>query len=72
MWILGVSLSPIDGESLAKAMKRVTDEVEKQNKCVQDLCSSNPRDNKRRIEQTKGGLLADAYCWVLNNDTFQQ
>lgn len=32
--ILGVSLSPIDGESLAEAMKRVTDEVDKQNKCI--------------------------------------
>jgi hypothetical protein len=72
MGILGVSLSPIDGESPAEAMKRVTDEVEKQNKCVQDLRSSNPRDDKTRIEQTKGGLLADAYRWVLENDNFQQ
>ncbi|KAK7190547.1 Vegetative incompatibility protein HET-E-1-like protein 15 [Paraphaeosphaeria sporulosa] len=72
MGILGVSLSPIDSESPAEAMKRVIDEVEKQNKCVQDLRSSNPRDDKTRIEQTKGGLLADAYRWVLDNDTFQQ
>ncbi|KAF1978729.1 NACHT-domain-containing protein [Bimuria novae-zelandiae CBS 107.79] len=72
MGILGVSLSPIDGESPAEAMKRVIDEVDKQNKCVQDLRSSNPRDDKTRIEETKGGLLADAYRWVLDNDTFQQ
>ncbi|KAL5372496.1 hypothetical protein DPSP01_013458 [Paraphaeosphaeria sporulosa] len=72
MGILGVSLSPIYGESPAEAMRRVTDEVEKQNKCIQDLRSSNPRDDKKRIEQTKGGLLADAYRWVLDNDTFQQ
>ncbi|KAH8716753.1 hypothetical protein GQ44DRAFT_624900, partial [Phaeosphaeriaceae sp. PMI808] len=32
MGILGVSLSPIDGESPAEAMKRVIDEVDKQNK----------------------------------------
>lgn len=72
MGILGINLSPIDGESPAEAMKRVIDEVDKQNKCVQDLRSSNPRDDKTRIEQTKGGLLADAYCWVLDNDIFQQ
>jgi hypothetical protein len=72
MGILGVSLSPINGESLPEAMKRVTDEVEKRNKCVQDLRSSNPPDDKMRIEQTKGGLLVDAYRWVLDNDTFQQ
>ncbi|KAL5388801.1 hypothetical protein DPSP01_002906 [Paraphaeosphaeria sporulosa] len=72
MGILGVSLSPIDGESPSEAMRRVTDEVDKQNKCIQDLRSSNPHDDKTRIEQTKGGLLADAYRWVLDNDTFQQ
>ncbi|USP79361.1 uncharacterized protein yc1106_06635 [Curvularia clavata] len=72
MGILGVSLSPIDGENLAEAMKRVLDEVDKQNKCLQDLRPSNPRDDKKRIEETKGGLLAGAYRWVLDNDTFQQ
>lgn len=72
MGILGVSLSPIDGENLAEAMKRILDEAEKQNKCFQDLRPSNPRDDKKRIEETKGGLLAGAYRWVLNNDTFQQ
>lgn len=72
MGILGVSLSPIDGESPAEAMKRVTDEVDKQNKCVQDLRSSNPRDDKTRIQQTKGGLLTDAYRWVLDNDIFKR
>ncbi|KAF2031647.1 HET-domain-containing protein [Setomelanomma holmii] len=72
MGILGVSLSPIDGESPAEAMKRVRDEVEKQNQCVQDLRLSNLRDDKKRIEETKGGLLADSYRWVLDNNAFQQ
>jgi hypothetical protein len=72
MGILGVSLSPIDGESPAEAMKRVRDEVERQNQCVRDLRLSNPRDDKTRIEETKGGLLADAYRWVLENCTFKQ
>jgi hypothetical protein len=72
MGILGVSLSPIENESPAEAMKRVLDQVEKQNKCVQDLRPSDPRDDKKRIEETKGGLLVDAYRWILNNNTFQQ
>ncbi|ENI03090.1 hypothetical protein COCC4DRAFT_143868 [Bipolaris maydis ATCC 48331] len=72
MGILGVSLSPFDGESLAEAMKRVTDEVDKQNKCLQDIRRTDPQDDKKRIEDTKGGLLADSYRWVLDNPTFQQ
>lgn len=72
MGILGVSLSPIEGEILAEAMKRVLDEVDKQNKCFQDLCPSNPRNDKKQIEETKGGLLPGAYRWVLDNSTFQQ
>lgn len=70
MGILGVSLSPIDGESQAEAMRRVEHEIDKQNKCVQDLRSTNPYDDKTRIEATKGGLLVDSYHWVLENSTF--
>jgi hypothetical protein len=40
MGILGVSLSPIDGESPAEAMKLIIDEVEKQNKCIQTTRSA--------------------------------
>ncbi|KAF2625002.1 hypothetical protein BU25DRAFT_493297 [Macroventuria anomochaeta] len=72
MGILGVSLSPFDGESPAEAMKRVTDEAEKQDKCLRDIRQTDPRDDKKRIEDTKGGLLADSYRWVLDNPTFQQ
>ena len=36
------------------------------------MYSTNPRDDKRRIEETKCGLLADSYYWILDNDTFQQ
>jgi hypothetical protein len=37
-----------------------------------DLRATDPRDDKTRIEQTKGGLLADAYRWVLDNADFRQ
>jgi hypothetical protein len=29
--------------------------------CLADLQATDPRDDKTRIEQTKGGLLADVY-----------
>jgi hypothetical protein len=33
---------------------------------------TDPRDDKRRIENTKGGLLTDSYRWILSNPCFQQ
>jgi hypothetical protein len=33
---------------------------------------SDPRDDRIRIEQTKGGLLRDSFRWILNNSEFQQ
>ncbi|KAK3947359.1 hypothetical protein QBC32DRAFT_328628 [Pseudoneurospora amorphoporcata] len=45
---------------------------EKDQQCLQHLRLTDPRDDKVRIERTKGGLLQDSYCWVLNNADFQQ
>ncbi|KAK3947848.1 NACHT domain-containing protein [Pseudoneurospora amorphoporcata] len=45
---------------------------EKDQKCLEHLHLTDPRDDKVRIEQTKGGLLQDSYRWVLNNADFQQ
>ncbi|RDW66117.1 hypothetical protein BP6252_09752 [Coleophoma cylindrospora] len=39
-------------------------------KCLIDLRVTDPRDDKKRIEDTKGGLLRDSYCWVLENTDF--
>jgi hypothetical protein len=41
-------------------------------KCIQDLHTTDPYNDKSRIEETKGGLLQDAYRWVLDNSAFQQ
>jgi hypothetical protein len=40
--------------------------------CIQHLHLTDPRDDKKRIEETKGGLLKDSYCWILENPDFQQ
>ena len=45
---------------------------EKDRQCLNDLRSSDPRDDKARIEKDKGGLLEDSYCWILENPDFRQ
>ncbi|KAF4636392.1 hypothetical protein G7Y89_g1706 [Cudoniella acicularis] len=40
--------------------------------CLQNLRTTDPRDDKTRIQQTKGGLLQDSYRWVLENAEFQR
>ena len=40
------------------------------NECLRHLRLSDPRGDKKRIEQTKGGLLQDSYRWILDNDDF--
>ncbi|CAJ2507909.1 Uu.00g090950.m01.CDS01 [Anthostomella pinea] len=42
------------------------------NQCLIDLCVTDPRHNKKRVQDTKGGLLADLYVWVLGNPNFRQ
>lgn len=40
--------------------------------CLQDLFCSDPRVDKTRIEDTKGGLLASSYDWILEEHEFLQ
>ncbi|KAG4427767.1 hypothetical protein IFR05_016752, partial [Cadophora sp. M221] len=40
--------------------------------CLKDLRTTDPREDKRRIEETKGGLLKDSYRWILENSDYQQ
>ena len=47
--------------------------MEKEDKeCIQHLRLTDPRDDKMRIEETKGGLLEGSYHWILENSDFQQ
>ncbi|KAK3947855.1 quinon protein alcohol dehydrogenase-like superfamily [Pseudoneurospora amorphoporcata] len=45
---------------------------EKDQQCLKHLRLTDPRDDKVRIERTKGGLLRNLYRWVLNNADYQQ
>ena len=40
--------------------------------CLQHLRPTDPRDDKTRIEQTKGGLLSDSYRWILDHADFRR
>jgi len=70
--IFGVSMVPIYGEGVVKAFDRLRDKVYEIQKCIQDLRLTDPRDDKERIEANKGGLLREAYRWVLETSDFQQ
>ena len=70
--IFNVYIAPVYGEGAEGAFRRLLDEIYKLDKCIQDIRLTDSRDDKKRIEDTKGGLLKDSYCWVLNNTNFQQ
>ncbi|KAL7788140.1 hypothetical protein V8C43DRAFT_288371 [Trichoderma afarasin] len=40
--------------------------------CLDALFITNPIHDKKRIEDTKGGLLLDAYIWIIRNAAFLQ
>ncbi|KAK3614744.1 hypothetical protein LTR22_027677 [Elasticomyces elasticus] len=63
-------LAPVYGEGFAQAHKRLLKLVHKRDDCVRDLRLSNPYDDKKRIEHTKGGLLVDAYDWILEHPQY--
>ena len=40
--------------------------------CLADFLLADPRNEKLRIERTKGGLLIDSFRWILDNAEFQR
>jgi hypothetical protein len=65
-------------DSISSAIREQTQQQERMhetsedNKCLADLRLTDPRDDKKRIEETKGGLLKDAYRWVLDHPDFRR
>ena len=45
---------------------------ERDHQCLADLRATDPRDDKKRIEETKGGLFPDSYRWILDNLDYKQ
>jgi hypothetical protein len=70
--LLDVKIPLYYGEGVVNASERVREVINKREECVKDLRLTDPRHDKKRIEDTKGGLLADSYTWVFQNADFQQ
>jgi hypothetical protein len=70
--VVDVDLAPCYGEGVDGAFRRLHHEIDKTKRCIQDLCSTDSHADKKRIQDTKGGLLKDLYRWVLHNDSFRQ
>jgi hypothetical protein len=45
--------------------------LDSKDRCLADLRFTDPRDDRARIEQTKGGLLKDSYKWILDQPDFR-
>nr|XP_036586261.1 uncharacterized protein CTRU02_03646 [Colletotrichum truncatum]KAF6796668.1 hypothetical protein CTRU02_03646 [Colletotrichum truncatum] len=41
-------------------------------KCLNDLFQTDPRHDKTRIQETKGGLLRESYCWILDHPKYRE
>ncbi|KAG9199643.1 hypothetical protein G6514_008304 [Epicoccum nigrum] len=77
--LFDVDVAPIYGEGMEEAFRRLHDKIRSQEEnvrqreeCLRDLRPTDPRDDKKRIVDTKGGLLEGSYRWVLNNSSFRQ
>jgi hypothetical protein len=70
--VLDVEIVPVYGEGSQEAFRRLHDEIQKRKECLRDLRPTDPCDDKKRIEDTKGGLLEGSYRWVLDNSSFRQ
>lgn len=56
----------------AEKLAKPTTTLAEDRVCLQDLQVTDPRMDKKRIEETKGGLLEDSYRWILENPDFQR
>ena len=70
--IFGVEMPLRYGEGSASAFKRLEEEIDKLKKCLRDLRLTDPRYDKKRIEDNKGGLLEDSYRKILENSDYQR
>ena len=70
--IFDVHIAPLYGEGSEGAFRRLLEKIQQTQECIRDVRNTDPRDDKQRIQDTKGGLLEDSYRWILSNDSFHQ
>ncbi|KKF97007.1 Vegetative incompatibility protein HET-E-1 [Ceratocystis platani] len=64
---LQTSLKSVYAEMQSQAERR---EDDKDKQCLADLYVTDPRTDKKTIEDKKGGLLKDSYKWILQHKDF--
>ncbi|KAI8654220.1 NACHT domain-containing protein [Fusarium sp. Ph1] len=64
--------SNTDGSSLHQGDVVYINHIDPTDQCLKDLRLTDPRDDKVRIKETKGGLLKDSYKWILDHPDFQR
>ncbi|KAK4652844.1 HNWD NOD-like receptor pc4 [Podospora pseudocomata] len=69
--IFNVQMRLLYGEGEERAFERLREEFSKHNRYLSSLHSTDPRLDKKRIEEAKGGLLDDAYRWVFDTPDFR-
>ncbi|KAH9204400.1 hypothetical protein DL95DRAFT_471524, partial [Leptodontidium sp. 2 PMI_412] len=83
--MFGIHLPLIYGEGREHAFKRLRKEIQnslteneqhlldpQSRSCIQDLRTTDPREDKKRIQDTKGGLLRDSYQWIFEHADFHE
>jgi len=71
--ILDVKIPRFKDTEAAHAYEQLKEITNKRAKYIQDLRGdTDPSLDKKRIEDTKGGLLKDSYCWIIENPEFKQ
>src|SRR5579859_2135085 len=58
--------------STATSNSRTYKMDDRDRQCLEDLRVTDSRDDKKRIEETKGGLFPDSYGWILKNVEFRR
>ena len=64
---------PVDyTQGWAGAYQTLRGAIDVQTKIIADLRVTNPRDDKKRIEQDKGGLISDICNWIFEHEDFRR
>ncbi|KAK4653541.1 HNWD NOD-like receptor pc6 [Podospora pseudocomata] len=69
--IFNVQMRLLYGEGEERAFERLREEISKHGRYLSSLHSTDPRLDKKRIEEAKGGLLNNAYRWVFDTPDFR-
>jgi hypothetical protein len=70
--IFDVELHIHYGQGYSSAYQTLLRAIDVQNRILRDLRTTHPRDDKIRIEQDKGGLLAGVCDWIFAHPEFQR